>query len=97
MFEARKMPGLGGEKYIPFDERDGDISVVYFTRDLSPEGLAKVYRKVNENNKRNNSNKSKGTQGAKKARAIAPGPICVPMVHPTVWMGSSFPELIYVS
>ena len=36
-------------KYIPFEERKSDESVVYFTRDLSPEGLKKVYEKVNDN------------------------------------------------
>ena len=33
--------------YVPMEERTGKISVVYFTRDLSPEGLKKVYEKVN--------------------------------------------------
>ena len=42
MFEVRKMPGLGGEKHIPFEEREGNESIVYFTRDLSPEGLKKI-------------------------------------------------------
>lgn len=37
-----------GSKYIPFAERKSDESVVYFTRDLSPEGLKKAYEKVNE-------------------------------------------------
>ena len=49
MFEARKMPGLDGEKYVPFDQRTGNSSIVYFTRDLSSEGLKKVYEKVNLN------------------------------------------------
>ena len=44
-----KVAKKGGEKYIPFDERDSKESVVYFTRDLSAEGLKKVYEKVNEN------------------------------------------------
>ena len=46
MFEARKMPGLGGEKYVPYDERTGEKSIVYFTRDLSAAGLKKLYEKV---------------------------------------------------
>ena len=29
----------GGEKYIPFNERNSKESIVYFTRDLSSEGL----------------------------------------------------------
>ncbi|MBQ3468514.1 MAG: DUF362 domain-containing protein [Bacilli bacterium] len=37
-----------GSKYIPFAARKSDESVVYFTRDLSPEGLKKAYEKVNE-------------------------------------------------
>ena len=37
------LPGTGGEHYIPYEERTGEESVVYFTRDLSPEGLRKIY------------------------------------------------------
>ncbi|MBQ6663636.1 MAG: DUF362 domain-containing protein [Firmicutes bacterium] len=46
MFEVRKMPGLGGEKYVPYNERTGEKSIVYFTRDLSAAGLKKLYEKV---------------------------------------------------
>ena len=35
--------------YIPFDERTGAESTVYFTRDLSAEGLRKIYRLVSSN------------------------------------------------
>ena len=42
MFEVRKMPGLGGEKYVPYNERTGEKSIVYFTRDLSAAGLKKL-------------------------------------------------------
>ena len=38
-----------GDKYIPFDQRTGPESIVYFTRDLSAEGLEKIYKKVKEN------------------------------------------------
>ncbi|MBR1584165.1 MAG: DUF362 domain-containing protein [Clostridia bacterium] len=48
MSEMKKAPGLGGDQYIPFDQRTGDKSVVYFTRDLSAEGLKKLYERVNE-------------------------------------------------
>ena len=44
-----KMAKSGGDKYIPFNERTSDESIVYFTRDLSPEGLKKIYEKVNDN------------------------------------------------
>ena len=42
----RMMPGKDGNKYIPYDERSGEKSVVFFTRDLSEEGLKKIYDKV---------------------------------------------------
>ncbi len=37
----------GGERYVPYAQRTGNESIVYFTRDLSPEGLMKVYERVN--------------------------------------------------
>ena len=40
--------GKGGDHYIPVSERHGEKSVVYFTRDLSAEGLEKIYQKVKE-------------------------------------------------
>lgn len=36
-------------KYVPYEEREGNESIVYFTRDLSPEGIKKAYEKVNAN------------------------------------------------
>ncbi|MBQ4253150.1 MAG: DUF362 domain-containing protein [Erysipelotrichaceae bacterium] len=48
MFKSIK-PGKGGNRYVPYSERTGNESIVYFTRDLSPNGLAKVYEKVNAN------------------------------------------------
>lgn len=42
----KPVPGTGGDHYVPFDERSGDCSVVYFTRDLSPEGLKKLFDRV---------------------------------------------------
>ena len=41
-------PGTGGDKYIPYDQRTGPESIVYFTRDLSEKGLEKIYDKVKE-------------------------------------------------
>lgn len=42
-------PDTGGNRYIPYNERTGNESVVYFTRDLSTEGLKKIYERVNDN------------------------------------------------
>ncbi len=38
-----------GNKYVPYDQRTGEEAVVYFTRDLSAEGLIKAYEKVSGN------------------------------------------------
>ena len=47
MSETEKTPGCGGEHYVPYGERTGNESIVYFTRDLSAEGLKKLYERVN--------------------------------------------------
>ena len=39
MSDKKAVPGTGGEHYIPYGERTGEKSVVYFTKDLSAEGL----------------------------------------------------------
>lgn len=41
-------PGTNGNKYVPYALRTGEKSVVYFTRDLSPVGLRKIYAKVSK-------------------------------------------------
>ncbi|MBR1658374.1 MAG: DUF362 domain-containing protein [Synergistaceae bacterium] len=38
-----------GSKYLPYSSRSGNESIVYFTRDLSAEGLRKIYARVNHN------------------------------------------------
>ncbi len=43
------IPGTDGNKYVPYEERTGEESVVYFTRNLSAEGLIKAYEQVCEN------------------------------------------------
>lgn len=40
------MNTVPGNRYIPYDERAGDKSVVYFTRSLSAEGLLRMYRTI---------------------------------------------------
>lgn len=46
MKKTRPVPGKDGNKYVPFEERSGESSVVFFTRDLSEEGLKKIYDRV---------------------------------------------------
>lgn len=46
MKEKNPIPGVGGEHYVPYEERTGDSSVVFFTRDLSEAGLQKIFDRV---------------------------------------------------
>ena len=46
MADQKKLPGVGGERYVPYEERTGNESIVYFTRDLSAEGLKKIVARV---------------------------------------------------
>ena len=45
----KPIAGTGGDRYVPYSERTGAESVVYFTRDLSAEGLRKIFAKVSKN------------------------------------------------
>ena len=49
MAAAKILPGTGGDSNVPYENRTGNESIVYFTRDLSAEGLRKIYRKVSAN------------------------------------------------
>lgn len=44
----KPVPGTEGNKYVPYENRTGNESVVYFTRNLSAEGLIKAYEQVCE-------------------------------------------------
>ena len=46
MSEKKIVPGTGGDRYVPYEERTGNESIVYLTRDLSAEGLQKIYQRV---------------------------------------------------
>lgn len=39
-------PGTNGETYVPYEDRTGNESIVYFTRDLSAAGLQLAYEQV---------------------------------------------------
>ena len=49
MTTTKPVPGTGGDHYIPYSERSGAESIVYFTRDLSAEGLLKIFKRINAN------------------------------------------------
>ena len=46
--EQKPVAGTDGNKYVPYDQRIGDEAVVYFTRNLSAEGLIMAYEQVNK-------------------------------------------------
>lgn len=47
MLNQKPAAGVGGDRYVPYAERTGNTSVVYFTRNLSAEGLHRIFSKVN--------------------------------------------------
>lgn len=48
MSNQKPIPGTNGNHYVPYNERSGKESIVYFTRDLSAKGLLKVYNHIQE-------------------------------------------------
>lgn len=48
MAQTKPVPGTGGDKYVSYEERNGNESIVYFTRNLSAEGLIKAYEHLRE-------------------------------------------------
>lgn len=43
---GKPTPGTGGMEYVSYEDRTGNESVVYFTRELSAQGLIKAYEQV---------------------------------------------------
>ena len=72
MSEQNKVPGTGGDHYVPYEERTGKESIVYFTRDLSAEGLQRIY----DRNQRKSD--GKGRHQAAHRRAHGPNIISAP-------------------
>lgn len=46
MTTVKPVPGTNGNVFVPYDQRSGNESVVYFTRDLSAAGLECAYEAV---------------------------------------------------
>ena len=46
MSENKPVPGTGGDHYIPYSERSGAESIVFFTRKRTPEGLVAIYDRI---------------------------------------------------
>ena len=78
------VPGTGGDVYVPMDQRTGAESVVYFTRDLSAEGLIKAYEKVNA--------KISGRVGVKLHTGEQNGPNIIPREWVKALMEKDLPD-----
>lgn len=74
------IPGKNGNNYVPYDKREGEKSVVFFTRDLSPEGLKKIYDRV-----------SKGIEG-RIAIKLHTGEAQGPNIIPRPWVKELYNE-----
>lgn len=48
MTDTKKVPGSGGNVYIPYSQRSGEEAIVYFTKDLSSEGLKRIFARVKD-------------------------------------------------
>ncbi|MBR3195473.1 MAG: DUF362 domain-containing protein [Clostridia bacterium] len=82
------VPGKNGNQYVPYDERKGNESVVYFTRDLSPEGICKVYEKVCAN--------IKGKVAVKLHTGEQHGPNIIPPAWVKAFLDKELPDATIV-
>ncbi len=75
---GRPAAGTGGSRYVPYHERTGAESAVYFTRDLSAEGLKRIYDRIS------------GTLGGKIAVKLHTGEAEGPNIIPRPWVKALF-------
>ena len=78
------IPGKDGNKYVPYEERTGEKSVVFFTRDLSEEGMKKIYDRV--------SSVLTGNVAVKLHTGEAEGPNILPRVWIQNLLASRLPD-----
>ena len=81
-------PGIGGDRYIPYSERTGAESVVYFTRDISVEGMCKLYERVNAG--------IEGKVGIKLHTGEKNGPNIIPASWVKAFMEAVLPDAVIV-
>ncbi|MBE6723800.1 MAG: DUF362 domain-containing protein [Ruminococcaceae bacterium] len=82
------VPGKGGNRYVPYEERVGNESIVYFTRELSPEGLEKIYECVNGT--------IRGKVGIKLHTGEPHGPNIIPSAWVKEFMAKELPDAAIV-
>lgn len=78
------VPGKDGNKYVPYEQRNGNESIVYFTRNLSPEGLIKAYEQVCAN--------IKGRTAVKLHTGEQNGPNIIPSAWVKALMQKDLPD-----
>ena len=78
------VPGKNGNRYVPYEERTGNESIVYFTRELSPEGLEKIYEQVNGT--------ICGKVGVKLHTGEPHGPNIIPFAWVKAFMAKELPD-----
>ena len=84
MCDHKPAPGIGGDHYIPYEKRSGEESVVYFTRDLSAQGLKKIYERI--------SGSMTGKVGIKLHTGEAHGPNIIPRPWVEALIKSDLPD-----
>ena len=84
MHTNKPLPGKGGNKYVPFEDRTGESSVVFFTRDLTEEGLIKIYDRV--------SSALRGKVAVKLHTGEAEGPNIIPRPWVKELLASRLPD-----
>lgn len=88
MAQQNPVPGTGGNVYIPFDQRTGGESTVYFTRDLSAAGLRKIFARV--------SGPVTGKVGVKLHTGEKDGPNIIPRPWVKELIGEDLPGAVIV-
>jgi hypothetical protein len=82
------MAGGDGSRYVPYEQRTGGSSVVFFTRDLSEAGLQKVYDRV--------GSVLTGRVAVKLHTGEAEGPNILPRPWVKELLASRLPEAVIV-
>ena len=81
---ATPVAGTDGNKYVPYEQRTGNESIVYFTRNLSAEGLIKAYEQVCAN--------IEGRTGVKLHTGEQNGPNIIPAAWVKALMQKDLPK-----
>ena len=84
----KPVPGRDGNRYVPYEQRTGNESIVYFTRDLSAEGLIRAYEQVCAN--------IQGATGVKLHTGEPGGPNIIPSEWVKALLAKDLPDATIV-